>query len=152
MLTNSKSLVIFTLFVVLWLENKAHRCGSRHENIRSSGKRLQNRKHQHQQQQRQSKLAANATLEPCPHVNVTRTLTAFIIRCQKVESAKTCLSVCQQHHPTTTSWKRIVTKRREPYAASILIANPSMLVTTSSPERHRHRHSKHQTYSYSGKM
>ena len=31
MLTNSKSLVILTLFAVLWLENKAHRCGSRHE-------------------------------------------------------------------------------------------------------------------------
>ena len=29
--TYSKSLVIFTLFAVLWLENKAHRCGFPHE-------------------------------------------------------------------------------------------------------------------------
>ena len=29
--TYSKSLVIFTLFAVLWLENKAHHCGSPHE-------------------------------------------------------------------------------------------------------------------------
>ena len=31
MTTFSKSLAIFTLFAVLWLENKAHHCGSRHE-------------------------------------------------------------------------------------------------------------------------
>ena len=29
--TNAKSLVIFILFAVLWLENKARHCGSRHE-------------------------------------------------------------------------------------------------------------------------
>ena len=31
MTTSSKSLVIFTLFALLWLENKAHDCGSPHE-------------------------------------------------------------------------------------------------------------------------
>ena len=31
MLTNSKSLAIFTLFAVFWLENKAHHCGFPHE-------------------------------------------------------------------------------------------------------------------------
>ena len=36
--TNSKALLIFTLFTVLWLENKAHRCGFTHEKTQKTMK------------------------------------------------------------------------------------------------------------------
>ena len=104
--------------------------------IRSSRKERLQRQRWHRLQQHQSKLTANATLEPYPPVNVAQTMTVFITRCQKVEIARTCLSVCQQHHPTTTSAKKIAEKCRELYAVWILGA----LISIYSSERQLQHH------------
>ena len=141
--TYSKSLAIFILFALLWLENKAHRCGCPREKTHKECKEKSTStstststpaSHRHHQ----TNLTPNATLEP---VNVSKTMTFYITRCQKVEIALTCLSVCQQQStcPTTTSLKRIVSKRRELYAASILFAMTTLLTTFRTSE-HRLQH------------
>ena len=84
--------------------------------------RQRQHRHPHPYRHHQTNLNPNATLEPYPPVNVSKTMTPYITRCQKVEIAKTCLSACQQQGicPTTTFSKKIAPKCR---VCSVCIVN-----------------------------
>ena len=139
--TCSKSLVIFTLFAVLWLENKTHHCGFPHEKTHKKfekGKTSTKTSTAAPTPAKQIKVNYKCNTRTKPSCKCGKDYDSYYYPCQKVEIAMTCLSVCRQYQQTTTFAKKIAQKCRELYAGSIIGATILPLVRSE-------RHLRHQT-------